>query len=84
MTEATLPTLQQITDILVETCNVSHELIVPDALLADLELDSLALIEFGLEVERQFGFDVPTEEVSTSSNTLTDLYATVTTAFEAA
>lgn len=43
-----------------------------DALLADLDLDSLTLVEFGLVVEKEFGVRVGTDEVS-PDDTVADL-----------
>ncbi|MGH3943093.1 MAG: phosphopantetheine-binding protein [Pseudonocardiaceae bacterium] len=43
-----------------------------DAALADLDLDSLALVEFGLVAEKEFGVRVREEEVS-PDDTVEDL-----------
>lgn len=43
-----------------------------DATLADLDLDSLALVEFGLVAEKEFGIRVREDEVS-PNDTVEDL-----------
>ncbi|MEI5008409.1 MULTISPECIES: phosphopantetheine-binding protein [unclassified Streptomyces] len=82
MSDATQPTFEQIAEIIVEKFDVPRDRIVSDAVLEDIELDSLALIEVALAVKKQFGFDVPTEDLKTSG-TVADLYDAVTTAFRA-
>jgi acyl carrier protein len=45
---------------LIESAGISpNKFDDPDLLVADLELDSLALIEMLFEVEDQFGFQIP-------------------------
>ena len=43
-----------------------------DATLAELDLDSLALVEFGLVAEKEFGVRISEDEVS-PQNTVEDL-----------
>ena len=43
-----------------------------DAVLADLDLDSLTLVEFGLVVEKEFGVRFGVDEI-TPSDTVADL-----------
>lgn len=83
MNESTQPTFAQIADIIAEKFDVPREVIVPDAMLEDIELDSLAVIEVGLIVEKRFGFDVPTEDLKTGG-TVAELYDFVRAAARAA
>ncbi|MER6775172.1 phosphopantetheine-binding protein [Streptomyces bacillaris] len=83
MSNPTQPTFEQLVNIVVEKFDVPREAVVPQAVLEDIELDSLALIEVALVVKKRFGFDVPTEELRTSGTTA-DLYDAITAAFKAA
>lgn len=47
-----------------------------DAVLADLDLDSLALVEFGLVAEKEFGVRVREDEVS-PDDTVGDLVSLI-------
>lgn len=51
---------------------VSQDEFRADAALADLDLDSLALVEFGLVAEKEFGVRVREDEVS-PNDTVEDL-----------
>lgn len=47
-----------------------------DAVLADLDLDSLTLVEFGLVAEKEFGVHVGADEIS-PNDTVADLVALI-------
>lgn len=49
-----------------------------DATLADLDLDSLALVEFGLVAEKEFGVRITEDEVS-PQDTVEDLARLIVT-----
>lgn len=49
-----------------------------DATLAELDLDSLALVEFGLVAEKEFGVRITEDEVS-PQNTVEDLARLIVT-----
>lgn len=83
MSEITQPTFEQIAEVIAEKFDVPPHLIVPEAVLEDIELDSLAVIEVGLIVEKRFGFAVHTEDLKTGG-TVAELYDFVTAAARAA
>ncbi|WP_190232806.1 acyl carrier protein [Streptomyces avicenniae] len=76
---ATTPVFQRITTILDEKFGIPREDVTPDTVLDDIELDSLALIEVGLALQKQLGAQVRTEDLSGSA-TVADLYELVNTA----
>lgn len=47
-----------------------------DAVLADLDLDSLTLVEFGMVAEKEFGVRVGADEIS-PDDTVADLVALI-------
>ncbi|MBV8539112.1 MAG: acyl carrier protein [Pseudonocardiales bacterium] len=51
---------------------VGKEEFQADAVLADLDLDSLTLVEFGLVAEKEFGIRVGADEIS-PNDTVADL-----------
>jgi acyl carrier protein len=55
---------------------VSEGEVRADAVLADLDLDSLTLVEFGLVVEKEFGVHVGADEIS-PNDTVADLVALI-------
>jgi acyl carrier protein len=50
--------------LLARTCGLEQEEITPDVTFADLELDSLALVEFAMAVQAEFGVPVADDELS--------------------
>ncbi|MEU2718659.1 acyl carrier protein [Streptomyces sp. NPDC007205] len=49
----------RVQDVLIKKFNISSDRLSPDAPLKSLQMDSLALVEFVLEVEDQFGVQIP-------------------------
>ena len=64
--------LDRISTLLVARFGVEADEFQPDVTLADLDLDSLALVEFGLVAEKEFGVKIGDNEVS-PSDTVGDL-----------
>ncbi|MFJ4834148.1 acyl carrier protein [Streptomyces sp. NPDC088747] len=83
MSTFTPPTFEILSRILEEKFGVLRADIRPDTVLEDIELDSLALIEVALTLQKQLGFAIPTEDLN-SSGTVSDLYDLVNTAAEKA
>jgi acyl carrier protein len=50
--------------LLAGTCGLEQEEIAPEITFADLELDSLALVEFAMAVQAEFGVPVSDDELS--------------------
>lgn len=71
-----MPDARDVLDVLRTTLTTAFEvpddLITADATLEDLELDSLALAEFGLILQERLGVKVDGEQV-TKSTTLADI-----------
>lgn len=57
----------RITTMLIDRFGVPREELRPDATFAELDLDSLALVEFALVVEKEFGVPMGEDEVSTGA-----------------
>lgn len=64
---------QVILDMLVEEFGLQPEQLTPDATLASLGLDSLAVVEFMFQIEERFKISLP--EVSTPPASLGELMA---------
>lgn len=56
--------LDRISTLLTSRFGVDADEFRIDAMLADLDLDSLALVEFGLVAEKEFGIKLADDEVS--------------------
>ncbi|CAN5130400.1 acyl carrier protein [soil metagenome] len=55
--------LEKIKDITVDRLGVEEDLVTPEASFReDLEADSLDLVELIMELEEQFGMEIPDEE----------------------
>jgi acyl carrier protein len=83
MSTFTPPTFEILSQVLEEKFGVLRDDIKPSTVLEDIELDSLALIEVALTLQKQLGFAIPTEDLN-SSGTVSDLYELVNTAAEKA
>ncbi|MFE0062993.1 acyl carrier protein [Streptomyces sp. NPDC059003] len=55
----------RVCDVLVDKFKIHSDRIAPDATLADLQMDSLAVVEFVLEVEDRFGVQIPEDTART-------------------
>jgi acyl carrier protein len=64
--------IERIGNLLTTRFGVSPAEFSADAALADLDLDSLGLVEFGLVAEKEFGVKIGEDEIS-SNDTVTDL-----------
>lgn len=69
-----MSTLDRLALILVENFGVEPHEVTPEATFADLDLDSLAIVEFALVAEKEFGVDIAEDEVSPRA-TITDALA---------
>lgn len=56
--------IERINAVLVGRFAVPEDELRPDATFADLDLDSLALVEFALVAEKEFGVQIADDEVS--------------------
>jgi len=74
-----MTTLQTVQRILQVNFNLAPEALHPEAKLADLEIDSLAIIEVMFAVEEEFGIEVPADTAAMQSQikTVGDLSAYV-------
>jgi acyl carrier protein len=79
MSTFTPPTFEILSRILEEKFGVLPDDIKPETVLEDIELDSLALIEVALTLQKQLGVVIPTEDLN-SSGTVSDLFELVNTA----
>lgn len=66
-----MSTLDRLREILTSHFGVEADEVQPDATFAELDLDSLAIVEFALVVEKAFGVPVGEDEVSPHA-TVTD------------
>lgn len=74
-----MPTIaEELKSILTEKFSVPEEKIKSDALLTDLGLDSLDVIEVLFEVEDKFGIRVPQEGAALRAATIQELLDTIT------
>jgi acyl carrier protein len=63
--EVAMPTvLQRLSGILVTYFGVEEHEVTPDATFAQLDLDSLGIVEFALVAEKEFGVAIAEDEVS--------------------
>jgi len=69
-----MSTLDRLREILTAHFGVEADEVQPDATFAELDLDSLAIVEFALVVEKAFGVPVGEDEVSPQA-TVTDALA---------
>lgn len=56
--------LQRLSGILVDYFGVEPDEVRPEATFAELDLDSLAIVEFALVTEKEFGVSIGEDEVS--------------------
>lgn len=68
--------LRQVTDLLVASFGVGAAEIQPDVTFAELDVDSLALVEFAMMVEKEFGVSVGDDELN-SQDTVRDVVALI-------
>ncbi|MCA1654957.1 MAG: acyl carrier protein [Pseudonocardiaceae bacterium] len=59
-----MSTLDRLSDILTTYFGVEESEVRPDATFAELDLDSLAIVEFALVAEKEFGVAIGEDEVS--------------------
>ena len=57
----------QLLNLFAQTFDLSPSLLVPDATLESLGVDSLAVIEFMFQVEDKFGIQIPDQGTSPST-----------------
>ncbi|MEU6012523.1 acyl carrier protein [Streptomyces sp. NPDC047515] len=68
--------LDRITEVLVSRFGVEPEEVTEDTTMRDLDLDSLALVEFALVAGGEFGIQIDDEEVGAESS-VKDLIALI-------
>ncbi|MER5548924.1 acyl carrier protein [Streptomyces sp. NPDC002589] len=61
-------TFSSLKDILVSKLKVEPELVTPDATREDVELDSLAIVELAMVLEKEFGIAVTDDELLDTEN----------------
>ena len=66
-----MSTLDRLCGILIDYFGVEADEVRPDATFAELDLDSLAIVEFALVAEKEFGILIADDEV-TPHATVTD------------
>lgn len=59
--------LDRLTTMLTDRFGVPADELRPEATFAELDLDSLALVEFALVAEKEFGVPIGEDEVSTDA-----------------
>jgi acyl carrier protein len=59
MEDDTMDTLETLQDMLIRDHQLSRDQVAPEARLADLGIDSLALVELMFQLEDRFGIEVP-------------------------
>lgn len=69
-----MSTLERLCGILTAYFGVEASEVRPDATFAELDLDSLAIVEFALVAEKEFGVPIGEDEVSPHA-TVTDALA---------
>lgn len=69
--------LRRLSGILVSHFGVEEHEVTPDATFAELDLDSLAIVEFALVAEQEFGVVIAEDEVSPKAR-LADAIALLT------
>ncbi|GAB1643576.1 acyl carrier protein [Krasilnikovia sp. MM14-A1259] len=75
----TMPTFAAIAQLIGEKFEAPQAEITPDTVLESIEVDSLALIELTLLLQKQFGVTIPSGDV-TPDNTVGELAAIVAAA----
>lgn len=68
--------IDQVTTLLTASFGVSATEIGPDATFADLDVDSLALVEFAMVVEKEFGVRIGEDEL-TGEHSVRDVVALI-------
>jgi len=76
MTNTLQPTFDQLAVIIEEKLRIPRDQIQPETPLKDIDMDSLAIIEVMLAAEKQFGANIPMEDVN-SDGKAEDLYQLV-------
>lgn len=66
-----MSTLERLAGILVNYFGIEADEVLPEATFADLDLDSLAIVELALVIEKEFGVAIREDEV-TPKATVTD------------
>ncbi|MFJ8781194.1 MULTISPECIES: acyl carrier protein [unclassified Streptomyces] len=61
-------TFSSLKDILVSKLKVEPESVTPDATREDVELDSLAIVELAMVLEKEFGIAVTDDELLDTEN----------------
>ena len=76
-----MTTLEALQEILLENFPLKPEALQPDVQLADLDIDSLSIVEVLFEVEDKFGVTVPSDSATMRNQlkTIADLAAYVDT-----
>ena len=69
-----MSTMERLSGILTSYFGVEESEVRPDATFAELDLDSLAIVEFALVAEKEFGVPIGAAEVSPHA-TVTDALA---------
>jgi len=69
-----MSTMNRLSEILTSYFGVDESEVRPDATFAELDLDSLAIVEFALVAEKEFGVSIGDDEVSPQA-TVTDAVA---------
>ncbi|GAA3030977.1 acyl carrier protein [Actinokineospora globicatena] len=69
-------TLEKVRAVLVASFGVAAEEVGPGVTLAELDVDSLALVEFALIAEKEFGVAIDEEEI-TKDFTLEDVVSLI-------
>jgi acyl carrier protein len=69
--------MTKVQDILIEQLHIQREQITPEAgIIADLQADSLDMVEIAMKAEEQFNFMIPDDEAE-KIVTVDDLYEAV-------
>jgi acyl carrier protein len=69
--------MTKVQDILIEQLHIQREQITPEArIIADLQADSLDMVEIAMKAEEQFNFTIPDDEAE-KIVTVGDLYEAV-------
>lgn len=68
--------LERLAALLIARFGVSRDEVRPDATFAELDLDSLALVEFAMVAEKEFGVPIGEDEMSPQA-TVTDAVALI-------
>ncbi len=69
-----MSTMNRLSEILTSYFGVEESEVRPDVTFAELDLDSLAIVEFALVAEKEFGVSIGEDEVSPQA-TVTDALA---------